>query len=83
MSDVIERRKKKVTVSDDLSKGGWGDLCYEDFVSTTLRCLRASKSCLVIRVPRSTSQCMKHTCEKLDFIPIVCDRIQYEVRSNV
>ena len=61
----------------------WDDLRHEDFVSTPLRCLRASISFLVIRVPRRTSQCMKNGCEKLDLIPIVYGQIQIEIRSNV
>ena len=33
--------------------------------------------------PIRTSQCMKNGCEKLNFIPIVYDRIQHEIRTDV
>jgi len=62
---------------------GWGNLRHEDFVSTTLRCLRASSSCLVMRVPRRASQCMKNGCEKFDLIPITYGRTQYAAHSDV
>jgi len=48
---------------------------HEDLISAALRCLRASISCLVIRVPRRTSQWTKNGCEKLDLIPITCGGI--------
>ena len=51
---------------------GSSDRGHEDFFSAALRRLRASMSCLVIRVPRRASQCRKNGCEKFDFVPIVC-----------
>ena len=47
--------------------GGW---LHKDFPPSDLSRFRASMSCLVIRVPRSTSQCTKNGCEKLDLIPM-------------
>ena len=52
-----------------------GELCHEDLISVALRCLRASISRLVIRVPKRTSQWTKNGCEKLDLIPITCGRV--------
>lgn len=46
--------------------------------------LRVTISCLVIRVPRMTSQCMKNGWEKFDLMPITWKQCRTElaVRST-